>query len=118
MKKIKTGKWSTLLAALVLTTGLSGVAQAADYTQGLTGAYRSDNKLVKGDGSSVKKKGNEIIYDFGGRDQSFSVVNQNVISFSQAGNHFIVNNVDSSNGNKGTITLRVQNTIPNALQEI
>lgn len=39
MKKIKTGKWSTLLAALVLTTGLSGVAQAADYTQGLTGAY-------------------------------------------------------------------------------
>lgn len=114
MKKIKTGKWSTLLAALVLTTGLSGVVQAADYTQGLTGAYKTDNKLVKGDGSSVKKQGNEIIYDFGGRDQSFSVVNQNVISFSQADNHFIVNNVDSSNGNKGTITLRVQNTIPNA----
>lgn len=114
MKKSKTGKWSTLLAALVLTTGLSGVVQAADYTQGLTGAYKTDNKLVKGDGSSVKKQGNEIIYDFGGRDQSFSVVNQNVISFSQADNHFIVNNVDSSNGNKGTITLRVQNTIPNA----
>lgn len=34
---MRTRKWSTLLAALVLTTGLSSVVQAADYTQGLTG---------------------------------------------------------------------------------
>ena len=42
MKKSKTGKWSILLAAFVLTTGLSGVIQAADYTQGLTGVVGED----------------------------------------------------------------------------
>ena len=97
MTKIK--KYSVLLTALVLTTGWNGMVQAASYTEGLTGAYRTDNKLVRGDGSSVKQQGNETIYDFGGRDQSFSVVNQNVISFSKDGNHFIVNNVVWCYGN-------------------
>lgn len=50
MKKIKTGEWSTLLAALVLTTGLSGVVQAADYTTGLTGVVGKDQPLLMGGG--------------------------------------------------------------------
>ena len=87
---------------------------AADYTTGLTGAYRADNKLVKGDGSSVKQSGNSTIYDFGGRDQSFSVKNSDAISFSASGMSFIVNNI-GANESKGTITLRSQNTIPNGL---
>ena len=96
-------------------TGLSSsITLAADYTTGLTGAYRADNKLVKGDGSSVKKSGNSTIYDFGGRDQSFSVKNSDAISFSASGMSFIVNNI-GANESKGTITLRSQNTIPNGL---
>ena len=45
---MRTRKWSTLLAALVLTTGLSSVVQAADYTQGLTGVVGEDQSLLKG----------------------------------------------------------------------
>lgn len=69
---------------------------------------------MKGDGSSVKKSGNSTIYDFGGRDQSFSVKNSDAISFSASGMSFIVNNI-GANESKGTITLRSQNTIPNGL---
>ena len=112
--KMRTRKWSALLAAVIAMTGLSNITLAADYTTGLTGAYRADNKLVKGDGSSVKKSGNSTIYDFGGRDQSFSVTNADAVSFSASGQSFIVNNI-GANGSKGTITLRSQNTIPNGL---
>mgnify|MGYP003199539699 CR=1 FL=1 len=112
--KMRTRKWSALLAAVIAMTGLSNITLAADYTTGLTGAYRADNKLVKGDGSSVKKSGNSTIYDFGGRDQSFSVKNSDAISFSASGMSFIVNNI-GANESKGTITLRSQNTIPNGL---
>ena len=111
---MRTKKWSTLLAAVIAMTGLSNITLAADYTTGLTGAYRADHKLVKGDGSSVKKSGNSTIYDFGGRDQSFSVKNSDAISFSASGMSFIVNNI-GANESKGTITLRSQNTIPNGL---
>ena len=112
---MRTKKWSTLLAAVIAMTGLSSsITLAADYTTGLTGAYRADNKLVKGDGSSVKKSGNSTIYDFGGRDQSFSVKNSDAISFSASGMSFIVNNI-GANESKGTITLCSQNTIPNGL---
>ena len=111
---MRTRKWSALLAAVIAMTGLSNITLAADYTTGLTGAYRADNKLVKGDGSSVKKSGNSTIYDFGGRDQSFSVTNADAVSFSASGQSFIVNNI-GANGSKGTITLRSQNTIPNGL---
>ena len=111
---MRTRKWSALLAAVIAMTGLSNITLAADYTTGLTGAYRADNKLVRGDGSSVKQSGNSTIYDFGGRNQSFSVTNADAVSFSATGKSFIVNNI-GANESKGTITLRSQNTIPNGL---
>ena len=111
---MRTRKWSALLAAVIAMTGLSNITLAADYTTGLTGAYRVDNKLVRGDGSSVKQSGNSTIYDFGGRNQSFSVTNADAVSFSATGKSFIVNNI-GANESKGTITLRSQNTIPNGL---
>ena len=109
-------KWSALLAAVIAMTGLSNITLAADYTTGLTGSYRADKKLLKGDGSSVIQSGNSTIYDFGGRDQSFSVTNADAVSFSASGKSFIVNNI-GANGSKGTITLRSSNTKPNGLGE-
>lgn len=102
---MRTRKWSALLAAVIAMTGLSNITLAADYTTGLTGAYEDDNELVKGDGSSVIQSGNSTIYDFGGRDQSFSVTNADAVSFGETEKSFIVNNTDT-NGSKGTITLR------------
>ena len=113
---MRTKKWTTLLAAVIAMTGVSNITLAADYTTGLTGAYRADKKLLKGDGSSVIQSGNSTIYDFGGRDQSFSVTNADAVSFSASGKSFIVNNI-GANGSKGTITLRSQNTKPNGLGE-
>lgn len=113
---MRTKKWSALLAAVIAMTGLSNITLAADYTTGLTGSYRADKKLLKGDGSSVIQSGNSTIYDFGGRDQSFSVTNADAVSFSASGKSFIVNNI-GANGSKETITLRSQNTKPNGLGE-
>ena len=113
---MRTKKWSALLAAVIAMTGLSNITLAADYTTGLTGSYRADKKLLKGDGSSVIQSGNSTIYNFGGRDQSFSVTNADAVSFSTSGKSFIVNNI-GANGSKGTITLRSQNTKPNGLGE-
>ena len=113
---MRTKKWSALLAAVIAMTGLGNITLAADYTTGLTGSYRADKKLLKGDGSSVIQSGNSTIYNFGGRDQSFSVTNADAVSFSASGKSFIVNNI-GANGNKGTITLRSQNTKPNGLGE-
>lgn len=111
---MRTRKWSALLAAVIAMTGLSNITLAADYTTGLTGAYGDDNELVKVDGSSVIQSGNSTIYDFGGRDQSFSVTNADAVSFGETEKSFIVNNTDA-NGSKGTITLRSQNTDPNGV---
>ena len=113
---MRTKKWSALLAAVIAMTGLGNITLAADYTTGLTGSYRADKKLLKGDGSSVIQSGNSTIYNFGGRDQSFSVTNADAVSFSASGKSFIVNNI-GANGSKGTITLRSQNTKPNGLGE-
>lgn len=111
---MRTRKWSALLAAVIAMTGLSNITLAADYTTGLTGAYGDDNELVKVDGSSVIQSGNSTIYDFGGRDQSFSVTNADAVSFSESEKSFIVNNI-GANESKGTITLRSQNTDPNGV---
>ena len=113
---MRTKKWSALLAAVIAMTGLGNITLAADYTTGLTGSYRADKKLLKGDGNSVIQSGNSTIYNFGGRDQSFSVTNADAVSFSASGKSFIVNNI-GANGSKGTITLRSQNTKPNGLGE-
>lgn len=88
---MRTKKWSALLAAVIAMTGLGNITLAADYTTGLTGSYRTDKKLLKGDGNSVIQSGNSTIYNFGGRDQSFSVTNADAVSFSASGKSFIVN---------------------------
>ncbi|MDD7324586.1 MAG: hypothetical protein PUG62_00615, partial [Dialister sp.] len=103
MKKIKTGKWSTLLAALVLTTGLSGVIQAADYTQGLTGVVGEDQPLLKGAGNTVSfdQKSNTMTYDFKGQDHTFTVTDSDGIGTNTEGD-YVFNNVDAQ-GKKGTL---------------
>ena len=103
MKKIKTGKWSTLLAALVLTTGLSSVVQAADYTQGLTGVVDEDQSLLMGAGNTVSfdQKSNTMTYDFKGQDHTFTVTDSDGIGTNTEGD-YVFNNVDAR-GKKGTL---------------
>ena len=103
MKKSKTGKWSTLLAALVLTTGLSGVVQAADYTTGLTGVVGKDQPLLMGAGNTVSfdQKSNTMTYDFKGQDHTFTVTNRDGIGTNTEGD-YVFNNVDAQ-GKKGTL---------------
>lgn len=106
MKKIKTGKWSTLLAAFVLTTGLSGVVQAADYTTGLTGVVGKDQPLLMGAGNTVSfdPKSNTMTYDFKGQDHTFTVTDSDGIGTNTEGDDYdyVFNNVDDQ-GKKGTL---------------
>ena len=100
---MRTRKWSTLLAALVLTTGLSSVVQAADYTQGLTGVVGEDQPLLKGAGNTVSfdQKSNTMTYDFKGQDHTFTVTDSDGIGTNTEGD-YVFNNVDDQ-GKKGTL---------------
>ena len=100
---MRTRKWSTLLAALVLTTGLSGVIQAADYTQGLTGVVGEDQPLLMGAGNTVSfdKKSKTMTYDFKGQDHTFTVTDSDGIGTNTEGD-YVFNNVDDQ-GKKGTL---------------
>ena len=103
---MRTRKWSTLLAALVLTTGLSSVVQAADYTQGLTGVVGEDQPLLMGAGNTVSfdQKSNTMTYDFKGQDHTFTVTDSDGIGTNTEGDDcdYVFNNVDDQ-GKKGTL---------------
>ena len=115
---MRTRKWSTLLAALVLTTGLSSVVQAADYTQGLTGVDSEDQSLLKEAGNTVSfdKKSNTMTYDFKGQDHTFTVTDSDGISTNTEGN-YVFNNVDAQ-GKKGTLHIYQTNNEWNAFQNV
>ena len=115
---MRTRKWSTLLAALVLTTGLSGVIQAADYTQGLTGVDSEDQSLLKEAGNTVSfdKKSNTMTYDFKGQDHTFTVTDSDGISTNTEGD-YVFNNVDAQ-GKKGTLHIYQTNNESNAFENV
>ena len=113
---MRTRKWSTLLAALVLTTGLSSVVQAADYTQGLTGVVGEDQPLLMGAGNTVSfdQKSNTMTYDFKGQDHTFTVTNSDGIGTNTEGDDYdyVFNNVDDQ-GKKGTLHIYQTNNVGN-----
>ncbi len=115
---MRTRKWSTLLAALVLTTGLSSVVQAADYTQGLTGVDSEDQSLLKEAGNTVSfdKESNTMTYDFKGQDHTFTVTDSDGISTNTEGD-YIFNNVDAQ-GKKGTLHIYQTNNEWNASENV
>ena len=115
---MRTRKWSTLLAALVLTTGLSSVVQAADYTQGLTGVVGEDQPLLMGAGNTVSfdQKSNTMTYDFKGQDHTFTVTNSDGIGTNTEGD-YVFNNVDAQ-GKKGTLHIYQTNNESNAFENV
>ena len=116
--KMRTRKWSTLLAALVLTTGLSSVVQAADYTQGLTGVVGEDQPLLMGAGNTVSfdQKSNTMTYDFKGQDHTFTVTDSDGIGTNTEGD-YVFNNVDAQ-GKKGTLHIYQTNNESNASENV
>ena len=115
---MRTRKWSTLLAALVLTTGLSGVIQAADYTQGLTGVVGEDQPLLMGAGNTVSfdKKSKTMTYDFKGQEHTFTVTDSDGIGTNTEGD-YVFNNVDAQ-GKKGTLHIYQTNNESNAFENV
>ena len=115
---MRTRKWSTLLAALVLTTGLSSVVQAADYTQGLTGVVGEDQPLLMGAGNTVSfdKKSKTMTYDFKGQDHTFTVTDSDGIGTNTEGD-YVFNNVDAQ-GKKGTLHIYQTNNESNAFENV
>lgn len=118
---MRTRKWSTLLAALVLTTGLSSVVQAADYAQGLTGVVDEDQSLLMGAGNTVSfdQKSNTMTYDFKGQDHTFTVTDSDGIGTNTEGDDYdyVFNNVDAQ-GKKGTLHIYQTNNGINASENV
>ena len=115
-RELSQKRWRALATGILLTVSASSVvampAFAAEYSQGLTGNVKKDAALIGADGSTVKKNGNVITYEFQGKDHIFNVVNKDAAALNKGSSDYIVNNLDSD-GNKGTLHFYQTNTNKN-----
>ncbi len=115
-RELSQKRWRALATGILLTISASSVvampAFAAEYSKGLTGNVKKDAALIGADGSTVKKNGNVITYEFQGKDHIFNVVNKDAAALNKGSSDYIVNNLDSD-GNKGTLHFYQTNTNKN-----
>ena len=115
-RELSQKRWRALAAGIFLTVSASSViampAFAAEYSQGLTGNVKKDAALIGADGSTVKKNGNVITYEFQGKEHTFNVVNKDAAALNKGSSDYVVNNLDSE-GNKGTLHFYQTNTNKN-----
>lgn len=115
-RELSQKRWRALATGILLTVSASSViampAFAAEYSQGLTGNVKKDAALIGADGSTVKKNGNVITYEFQGKEHTFNVVNKDAAALNKGSSDYIVNNLDSD-GNKGTLHFHQTNTNKN-----
>ena len=115
-RELSQKRWRALATGILLTVSASSViampAFAAEYSQGLTGNVKKDAALIGADGSTVKKNGNVITYEFQGKEHTFNVVNKDAAALNKGSSDYVVNNLDSE-GNKGTLHFYQTNTNKN-----
>lgn len=119
MRRYQQKKWQLLATGVLMSVCTSCFtappAWAAEYTSNLTGAIDHDKAIIGADGNTVTKSGNTVIYDFQGKDHTFTVVDKDAIRTKKG--DYIFNNINSL-GNKGTLHLYQTNTAPNASDKV
>lgn len=111
------GQWKMLTAAVLLVMGTPLVSQGVSaetvqYENGISGNIGMDQQTFKNSGFKVKEKtvkdefGDKkvvgAVYDFGGKDHTFRVVNEDGIGAKVQNFQYEFKNVDAS-GKKGTL---------------
>ena len=112
--KLSQKKWKSLISGVLLAASASSFliapVYAADYSKPLIGTLKKDSEILSPDGNTVTENDGKIIYDFQGKDHTFTITNKDGIT---ARKDSVYNNV-GADGSYGTIHINQTNTKRNA----
>ena len=112
--KLSQKKWKSLISGVLLAASASSFliapVYAADYSKPLIGTLKKDSEILSPDGNTVQENDGKLIYDFQGKDHTFTITNKDGIT---ARKDSVYNNVDAD-GSYGTIHINQTNTKRNA----
>ena len=112
--KLSQKKWKSLISGVLLAASASSFliapVYAADYSKPLIGTLKKDSEILSPDGNTVRENDGKLIYDFQGKDHTFTITNKDGIT---ACKDSVYNNV-GADGSYGTIHINQTNTKRNA----
>ena len=112
--KLKSKKWKSLISGVLLAASASSFliapVYAADYSKPLIGTLKKDSEILSPDGNTVTENDGKLIYDFQGKDHTFTITNKDGITASKDS---VYNNV-GSDGSYGTLHIYQTNDKSNA----
>ena len=112
--KLSQKKWKSLVSGILLAASASSFliapVYAADYSKPLIGTLKKDSEILSPDGNTVTENDGKLIYDFQGKDHTFTITNKDGIT---ARKDSVYNNV-GADGSYGTIHINQTNTKRNA----
>ena len=101
--KLSQKKWKSLISGVLLAASASSFliapVYAADYSKPLIGTLKKDSEILSPDGNTVTENDGKLIYDFQGKDHTFTITNKDGIT---ARKDSVYNNV-GADGSYGTI---------------
>ena len=112
--KLKSKKWKSLVSGILLAASASSFliapVYAADYSKPLIGTLKKDSEILSPDGNTVTENDGKLIYDFQGKDHTFTITNKDGIT---ARKDSVYNNV-GADGSYGTLHIYQTNDKSNA----
>ena len=112
--KLSQKKWKSLISGVLLAASASSFliapVYAADYSKPLIGTLKKDSEILSPDGNTVTENDGKLIYDFQGKDHTFTITNKDGIT---ARKDSVYNNV-GVDGNYGTLHIYQTNDKSNA----
>lgn len=81
--KLSQKKWKSLISGVLLAARASSFliapVYAADYSKPLIGTLKKDSEILSPDGNTVTENDGKLIYDFQGKDHTFTITNKDGI---------------------------------------
>lgn len=112
--KLSQKKWKSLVSGILLAASASSFliapVYAADYSKPLIGTLKKDSEILSPDGNTVTENDGKLIYDFQGKDHTFTITNKDGIT---ARKDSVYNNV-GADGSYGTLHIYQTNDKSNA----
>lgn len=112
--KLKSKKWKSLISGVLLAASASSFliapVYAADYSKPLIGTLKKDSEILSPDGNTVTENDGKLIYDFQGKDHTFTITNKDGITARKGS---VYNNV-GADGSYGTLHIYQTNDKSNA----
>ncbi|WP_443685086.1 hypothetical protein [Phascolarctobacterium succinatutens] len=112
--KLSQKKWKSLISGVLLAASASSFliapVYAADYSKPLIGTLKKDSEILSPDGNTVTENDGKLIYDFQGKDHTFTITNKDGITARQDS---VYNNV-GADGSYSTLHIYQTNDKSNA----